>query len=103
MVAKHDPLVGRDKVASIIQALGGGCACCVQREHLGGDDLAIEAIADEIRADGGGEQPRGVDLLTIRERHGRKGTSAKDGGGKPGEEPEESGHGEGRWGRGDSS
>ena len=52
------------------------------------DDAAVEPVGDEVAADGGHEQPRGVDLLAALEGDHGEGPGAGDRHGNPGQESE---------------
>src|SRR6185369_10262628 len=43
-------------------------AVAVQREHLGRDEFAVEAIRDGVHANRGGDEPGGVDAFATGER-----------------------------------
>src|SRR6185437_14925272 len=48
VMPEDDPFVGRHEVAAIVEANGGRWALGVEREHLGRNQLAVEAIRDEV-------------------------------------------------------
>jgi hypothetical protein len=67
VVPEHDPPVGRHVVAPVRQPLGGGPAGRVEGEDARRDEPRVEAVGDEIRADGRGDEPRGADRLAAAE------------------------------------
>ena len=67
MVAEDDPLVGRLEVVAVAQALGRRRPLVVERHDLGGDEPRVEAVADEIGADGRHHQPHAVDRFAALE------------------------------------
>ena len=70
MVAEDDPLVGGLEIVAITQALSGSRAAVVESHDFGGDERAVEAIAHEIGADRGDDEPGAVDGLTAILRNG---------------------------------
>src|SRR5262249_39687350 len=68
VAAEDDPPVRRHVVAPVLEPDGGCRPIGVEREDLGRDQLAIEAIRDGVATQGRGEQPRGVDRLAASER-----------------------------------
>ena len=54
---------GGHEVAPIGQPLGGGGAAVVEAEDAVGEEAAVEAVGDEVGADGGQHQPGGADRL----------------------------------------
>ncbi len=63
VMSEHHPFVGGDEVAAIVQALARRGPLAVQRQHFGGDELAVETIAQRIGAKRRHHQPHGIDLL----------------------------------------
>jgi hypothetical protein len=52
-VTEHHVFVGRDVVEAVVVALGRGLAAVVELKDLLGEELAVEAIGDEVDADRG--------------------------------------------------
>ena len=80
MVAKDDPAIRRHEVPTVAEPLGGRGARIVEREDPRGDERAVEAVADGVRADRGDEQPGSADVLaaTQREDGERAGAGERD-------------------------
>src|SRR5207249_10778085 len=93
VVAVEYPLIGGHVVAAVREPLGGRGAAVVEGEHARGDLLRIEAIADDVGADGRDEQPRGVDSLSAREGEYGEAERAQCGDRAPEEHRAESSHG----------
>jgi hypothetical protein len=93
MVAEYDPPVGRHEVAAIFVEYGRGFSVGIEREDLRGDELTIEAIADEVGTDGRCQQPRSADRFASRESQIGKGAGAGDRDEDPEEGGEDSVHG----------
>src|SRR5262249_11090343 len=68
VVAKENPFVSGDEVAAGVVALGRGGARVVEREQFCGDECGIEAIGDEIDADGGEDEPDRAEGFAALER-----------------------------------
>ena len=77
VVAVEHPLVGRHVVHAVVVPHGGRRPRVVEPEHLLGDELAVEAIRDEIDAERRGHQPDRVDALAATERECREGERAR--------------------------
>ena len=67
VVAEDNPLVGRDEVAAVVQALGRRRPARIELEDLLGDEPRVEAVRDEIRAHGRDDEPGGADRFAARE------------------------------------
>lgn len=67
VVAEDDPFVGGFEVVAIAEALGRGGAVLAKDKDLGGDELAVEAVGDEVDAGGGDDDPDRVDGFTAVE------------------------------------
>ena len=80
MVTKHDPLVCRHEISTVLKSFGWGCTGRIQREHLTRDDLAIEPIANEVSTDRGRQQPRSADFFAVVQGDGGEGASTEYGG-----------------------
>ena len=78
VMSKGDPLVGRREIAPVIKTNGGSGPVVVERENLCRDDLAVDAIRDDVRANSSSQQPRGIDGLTARKCQPRETGSAED-------------------------
>ena len=91
VVTKHNPLVRRHIVASIVQSLGGGRARRVELEDVVRDDPAVEPVGDEVAADRRGKKPRGTDFLAVCQRDGGNGASTEQCDGEPRKESEQAG------------
>ena len=63
VVTEQHPAVGRDKIVAIVESLGGGGAARIEPEDLGSEEFRVEAVADDVGADGGGQKPGGTDRL----------------------------------------
>ena len=92
VVAEDDPPIGWAVVAAILEPQCRRPPCRIEREHLRGDELRVEAIGDRIGADGGREQPDGADRLATRQREPGDGTGAEGGDGHRDECAEQAGH-----------
>ena len=57
VMAEEDPLVRRHEVAAVVEPLGRRRAARVEPEDLLGDEPRVEAVGDEIGADGGDDEP----------------------------------------------
>ena len=68
MVAEQHPAVGGDEIPPVVEPLGGGGPAVVQAEDTGGEEPGIEAVADRVGAEGGREEPGGIDRLAAVER-----------------------------------
>ncbi len=66
VVAEDDPAIGGNEVAAVVDALGGSGIRGVEREELGGDEGAVEAVGDRVDRDRGDDEPDGVDGLAAR-------------------------------------
>jgi hypothetical protein len=71
MAVEHVP-IGRDVIETVIMANGRRRSRIIDPERPVGDEQSIKPIGDEIDANGGDYQPRGVDRFTSIERHDRK-------------------------------
>ena len=58
------PFVSYEKVAPILEALGGRRAARIEGKDLGGDEGAIEAVSEGEATSGSGYQPESVDGLS---------------------------------------
>ena len=85
VVAEDDPAVGGDEVASVGEAVCRGRAGIVEREDRCADEGAVEAIGDDVRAEGGDEEPRGAHRLTARQGDDAEGGGTEEGDGGPGD------------------
>ena len=72
MVTEDHPFVGGNKIASIVQPLGGRGTLGIQDQHLGGDEATVEAVAQGITAQGRDHQPHCIDLLAAVQGDGRE-------------------------------
>ena len=81
VMAEHDPTIRRHVVSAVFEANGRRRPVLVEGEDLRRDHLAIEAIGDDVSADGCGEQPCGVDRFAPR-----RGDVSERGGPRNGEE-----------------
>ena len=79
----EDPLVGRHVVHAVVVPDGGRRARRVHLEHLVGDELAVEAVGDEIDAERCRHEPYGVDAFAAAESECGKGERPDDGYGWP--------------------
>src|SRR5262249_55897637 len=77
MVSEDNPLVGRDKVASVVEAFGWSGAKWINYKKFCGDESAVKAISDSIGRDGGDHQPHGIDLLAAMQCDGGESESAE--------------------------
>jgi hypothetical protein len=68
MAVKHVP-IGRNVIETVIMANGRRRAGGVDPERPVGDEQPIKSISDQIDADRGNDEPRGVDRFTSIERH----------------------------------
>ena len=85
VVAEEHPAVGRHEVAAVAEPLGGGGAAVVEPEDPVGEEAAVEAVGDEVGADGGDHEPGGADgLAAVQGEHAPAG-----GAGEGDEEPAE--------------
>ena len=88
-MAEQHPAAGRNEVAPVVQPLGRRRAPVVQAEYALGQEPAVEAVGDEVGADGGEHQPGGADGLAAVEReYGPRGCADETDG-----DPEEGAHG----------
>ena len=62
-MAEQNEFVGLHEVAAVVVNLGGRGAQIVEHQHLGRDPLGIEANTNGIGAQGGDDQPRGIERL----------------------------------------
>ena len=53
VVSKDYPLVGGNKIASVVETLRRGRAHRIERQHLSGNKPTVEAIADSVGGNGG--------------------------------------------------
>ena len=60
-MAKNYPLVGRQKVAAILETFCRGCACSIEDKHCGSNKLAVKAISQRITAKCRHYKPQGID------------------------------------------
>jgi len=88
MTEQH-PAVRGHEVAAVVVAFGRSGSGRIEPEYAVGEELRVKAVGDDVGADGGGQQPRGVDRLTASEcEHAeRRGAEQRD------ERPEHDGHG----------
>ena len=93
VVTVEHPLVRRHVVHAVVVPLGRRLAAVVEHEHLLGDELAVEAVGDEIRRERGGHQPDGVDVLAAVERQRSERECTDDGDAAPDEDGRELVHG----------
>ena len=93
VVTVEHPLVRRHVVHAVVVPLGRRLAAVVEHEHLLGDELAVEAVGDEIRRECGGHQPDGVDVLAAVERQRSERERTDDGDAAPDEDGRELVHG----------
>jgi len=63
MMAEQHPFVGGHIIEPVIAPDSRRGARIVEAERLFGDELAVEAVSDEIDANGGGHEPERVDCL----------------------------------------
>jgi hypothetical protein len=61
VVAEQHVAVGRHEVEAVVEFIGRGLALGVQAHHLVGDVQAVEAVGDQVDADGGDDHPDRVD------------------------------------------
>src|SRR5690606_10947309 len=78
VMAEQHPTVGRHVVLAVLQFLGGGRTVVAWLDDPAFDELRVEAIRDEIGADGGDDEPDRVDLFTADQRDDRPGDGAQD-------------------------
>ena len=83
MMPVEHPLVRRHIVHAVVVPLGRRRTRIVQLQHALGDVFAVEAVGDEIYAEGGCHEPHGVDGLAATERQRGKGKGADDGHHRP--------------------
>jgi hypothetical protein len=77
VVTEDHPFVSTDKIASILEALGGGGAKRIQKQDLDRDELAVEAVSDGVSTNGCYHQPHSADLFTTMEGDGADGDCAQ--------------------------
>jgi hypothetical protein len=82
VVPEHDPTIGRNEIAAVVEAFGRRGSRRVEREDLGGEECAIEAVTERIDAHSRHDEPHGVDALAAVECDGRQreGAECDDGG-----------------------
>jgi hypothetical protein len=72
MMTEEHVLIGRNVIETVIMARGRRLSRTIDSECPVGDEQSIKPIGDEIDANRGDDQPRGVDRFTSIERHDRK-------------------------------
>src|SRR5436190_14638263 len=63
MMAKHDPLVGFDKIPSVVMDFAGCSPAIIQSQDASCDPFRIKPIANGITAKRGDQNVRGIDRL----------------------------------------
>ena len=72
MMAEEHVLIGRNVIETVIMTSSRRLPRAIDPERPVGDEQPIKPIGDEIDANRGDDQPRGVDRFTSIERHDRK-------------------------------
>ena len=67
VVAEQHPAVRRHEVVAVVEPLGGRRALRVETKDFVGEEPRIEPVGDDVGADGGGQEPGGIDHLTADE------------------------------------
>ncbi len=83
MVPQENPFVGRHIIPPVIDPLRRRGPPVVQFEHPERQKTAVKPVADQVNADGGHNQPDGVDRLITIQCHGSERTGAGDADGNP--------------------
>jgi hypothetical protein len=78
MMAEQHPPVSRYVVHAVVVALGRRLARVVESQYALGNELAIEAVCDEIN-DESRHEPHGIHTFTAPERERGEGESADSG------------------------
>ena len=68
VVAEQDAAVGGDEVLAVVGVLGRGRAAVVRPHQLVLDELAVEAVGDQVGAHGGEHEPDRVHVLAAPDR-----------------------------------
>ena len=83
VVAEQDVLVGRHVIEAVVVLDGRRDAVRVEPQHRRGDEQAVEAVGDQVDADGGDDQPDGVDGFAAVQGDGAERERADDGDRQP--------------------
>ena len=83
VVAVEHPLVGRHVVHAVVVPHRRRRPRIVEPQHLLGDELAVEAVGDEVDAERRRDQPHRVDAFAAAERQRGERERADDGDGGP--------------------
>ncbi|CPU62595.1 Uncharacterised protein [Mycobacteroides abscessus] len=67
MVAEQHPAVGGDEVLAVVQGLGRGGAVIARSDQLALNQLGVEAVADQVGADGRDDKPDGIDMFPAQQ------------------------------------
>ena len=73
MMAEDDHAVGRNEVAAVVEALRRRGTRGIDRQHARRNPGRVEAVAQQVDADGRGHDPEGVDRLVPVERDAPRG------------------------------
>ena len=63
MVAEYHPFIGRNKIATVVQALCWRGPGGVHREHAGGNPSRVKTVSDGVNAGCCRYKPHGTDAL----------------------------------------
>ncbi len=83
MVSEDDPFVGRDEIATVVQAFSGSGPLGIEGQDFSSDEFAVEAISQRVGAECRNHQPHGVDLLAAVQRDSGQCKGAENSNGKP--------------------
>ena len=53
VMAENDPAISGDVIAAVFKTFRGRLASGIQRENVGGDNLAVKPVRNHVRTDGG--------------------------------------------------
>src|SRR6185312_6993777 len=87
MMAEDHPLVGGHEIAPIFQALSGSGALGIKAKNFRRDKFAVETITQRITAQGGDNDPHGIDSFAAAQSDGGKSKGAQGSYGQPEQEP----------------
>ncbi len=78
VVAEDDPFIGGFVVVAVAEAFGGGGAVVIEGHDGGGDPAGVDAVGEYVDADGGDDQPHGVDGFAAVDGDAGEGEGAGD-------------------------
>jgi len=87
VMAEQHPLVRGHEVTAVVEALRRCGALGIEAEDARGEEFRVEAVGDDVRTDGGRQQPGGADRFTAGQGEHAECGRAQYGNGYPDDRP----------------